>query len=517
MANSLVAQQLGKRYQAWLFWEQAAQLLIPGSHVAEVRFEDGLRAFDDIVVRYAAPHTAGWGDQIQFSSYQAKYHVSSGGAFSLAAMTDPSFVGAEGATFLSRLGEAYRVLGEDEFLRGLYWLVSPWPLDPGDKMLAALWRENTAGFSADVLRQGTQRNSQWVTLRAQWREATGAEDDEQLLAIISRLRLGHVAGGVGPRYAESLSNGLQLAGLRRIQSTAAVEPYSEIPWNLHAQGVTRYTKLDLERIVDENDLRITVPDQPDGPRLGIRTRVEWGDHMDNQCKAVLPLEDLFERRWLGSNATWSEVYERIESFLRAETRNQQRQLLEIAAPLSVAFAAGYALPTRDGRPVFPLQRRRGGIDVWDAETADPTHGGWKVHRTEDVPGAGADVAVGLGISREVWHEMHAYVTQELPSVGQLTELQPVGGPGMTAVNGAGHAVYLAGETEQYLRALRQKGARTAHLFLAAPHAFAYFLGQEGERLGRCHLYEFDFGNERGGSYWPSLVVPDHARANARVL
>lgn len=510
MANSLIAQELGKRYQSWLFWGQAAKLLIPQTDVSEVRFEEGVRAFDDIVVRYEPLHTAAYGDQISFSSYQAKYHVGSGGAFSLAALTEPSFIGADRATLLSRLGEAYRLLGPDEFMRGEFWLISPWPLDPADKMLAALWRENSASFNNGVLRQGKRRDSQWVNLRAKWRKATSVDADEELFRMLSRLRLGY-SHGVGPLHSDALSDRLQLAGLRRIEPAAPVEPYSAIPWNLHAQGVTRYTRAQLEQIADETGLRVPEPQQPQGPRIGIRTRVEWGDHMDSQCKAVLPLEDLFWRRCLLPTATWSDVYQRVCAFLRAETRDGLRRLLEIAAPLSVAFAAGYSLPSRDGRPVFPLQRRRGGVDLWEAVLADPSAGGWEATHDEPTVTGGRDVAVGFGLSRDVWPAMQEYVIQEIPTAGRVIQLQAVGGPGQGAVRSAGHAIHLASEAEKYLRTLRQnEGCQTAHLFLSAPVAFAYFLGQEGERLGRCQLYEFDFGNERGGSYTPSLLVPDHA-------
>jgi hypothetical protein len=44
-----------------------------------------------------------------------------------------------------------------------------------------------------------------------------------------------------------------------------------------------------------------------------------------------------------------------------------------------------------------------------------------------------------------------------------------------------------------------------------PNGFAFLLGQEGERLGRCKLYEFDFNGERGGSYEFSLRVPEDTR------
>lgn len=518
MADALIPQHLGKRYQAWLFWRYASQLLLPNTNVAEVWFEEGVRAFDDVVVRFDPPHRVEFEEWITHRNLQAKYHIGADGAFSIACFTDPGFIGAKDATLLSRLGDAFRTLGPTEFLRRDFWIVSPWPLHPEDRALAALWRENTQQLRREVLAQGRQANSQWVKLRARWRDATGAAGDDELFAMLSRLRLGHSRGGAAPAHAEDLSALLHAAGLRPIDPHAAVEPYSEIPWNLHAQKRTRYTRDDIRRIAEEADLLLPLPARPAGARLGIRSRVEWGDHMEAECQAVLPLEDLFDRRALRDGVTWAHVYQRVHEFLRAETRGGARKLLEFAAPITVAFAAGYTLPTRDGRPTFPLQRHRGGETLWDATEPDPTAGGWKVHRDEHTGTGGPDIAVGLGLSREVWPAMYPYVRQACPSVGRVVELRPPDGPGMASVRSAGHAVHLATEAERILRDLRVAlgpGTRTAHLFLAVPNGFAFLLGQEGERLGRCQLYEFDFTEERDGSYEPSLRIPEDTRLPIR--
>lgn len=455
MANALKAKKLGERYQAWLFWEQAAKLLQPQTHVTEVRFEEGVRAFDDIVVRFDPLYAGSYGEPLAHRSYQGKYHVASGHAFSLASLTDPALIGAERATLLSRLGEAYRTLGADDFGRGDYWLVSPSPLDPADGALHELWRENPASFRREVLLQGKRADSQWVNLRARWREATGAADDEELLAIVGRLRLGHAYGGSAERWATMLSGYLAAVGLKPIDPQAAVEPYGDIPWNLHLQDRTRYTRADIEQLADEYDLRIPAPAQPKGTRLGIRTRVEWGEEMGDQCAAVLPLEDQFQRRWLEPGCTWGDVYPRVRDFVRAHTRDGQRKLLEVAGPISVAFAAGHAVPTRDGRAIFPLQRRPGGIDLWEAVGGDPSAGGWQVHQDAQTGTGGSDIAIGLGVSREVWPSMAEYVQRALPEVGRLIEFHPPGGPSHASVRDAGHARHLAEDAEQRLRTLRR--------------------------------------------------------------
>lgn len=511
MADALIAQQMGKRYQAWLFWEYACQLLLPGTDVVEVRFEDGVRAFDDVVVRFDPPRSGGYQEErISYVNLQAKYHIGLTGEFNIESFTDPSFIGAKDATLLTRLGEAYRTLGTADFLCRDFWIVSPWAMRSDDPALAELWREHTLRLNPEVLARGKQSNSRWVNLRARWREATGASNDDDLLAMIGRLRVGYSYGGVNERYAAYLSAHLRAAGLRPIEPYASVEPYSEIPWNLHAQKRTRYTQADILRIAAQENLLLPQSDRAAGERLGIRSRVQWGDHMEAECEAVLPLEDLFERRALREGVTWAQVYQRVHRFLRANSRAGVRKLLELAAPITVAFAAGYALPTRDGRPVFPLQRHRGVETLWDATEPDPTAGGWEISRDQPIGTGGLDVAVGLALSREVWSAMQDYVQRKCPQIGRMIELQPRGGPDLSSVKGAGHAVHLAAEAERLLRDLRASTgsvSQTMHLFMAIPNGFAYVLGQEGERLGRCQLYEYDFSGEQDFSYKPSLSIP----------
>ena len=76
---------------------------------------------------------------------------------------------------------------------------------------------------------------------------------------------------------------------------------------------------------------------------------------------------------------------------------------------------------------------------------------------------------------------------------------------------AGHEVHafdLAEATSAQICATSSAGQRPAiHVFIAAPNAFTFFLGQRQPVLGKLTLYEFDFGNGRTGSYTPSLTLP----------
>ena len=56
MAEAVTARWHGDNYQARVFWDNAFNLLAPGSCVAEVTFEaNGPKAFDDVVVKYDPP------------------------------------------------------------------------------------------------------------------------------------------------------------------------------------------------------------------------------------------------------------------------------------------------------------------------------------------------------------------------------------------------------------------------------------------------------------------------------
>jgi hypothetical protein len=45
------------------------------------------------------------------------------------------------------------------------------------------------------------------------------------------------------------------------------------------------------------------------------------------------------------------------------------------------------------------------------------------------------------------------------------------------------------------------------LFIAAPNAFTFFLGQRQTAPGSVRLYEFDFDGGRGRSYTTALTLP----------
>jgi hypothetical protein len=71
-----------------------------------------------------------------------------------------------------------------------------------------------------------------------------------------------------------------------------------------------------------------------------------------------------------------------------------------------------------------------------------------------------------------------------------------------------HAFELAEAATRAVRAARTaSGTAMTHLFIAAPNAFTFFLGQRQPVIGRVRLYEFDLEGGRNRSYAPALTLP----------
>src|SRR3954462_12190315 len=109
MANAVIPRWHGDNYQARIFWENALNLLLPGSCVVEVTFEaNGPKAFDDVVVRYDPPVPRSGPERVSAEYHQVKWHVEYGGRFGYEDLVRPEFIGAASVSLLERLRDAKR-------------------------------------------------------------------------------------------------------------------------------------------------------------------------------------------------------------------------------------------------------------------------------------------------------------------------------------------------------------------------------------------------------------------------
>ena len=110
MADAIIARQQGDDFQARWFWLYAANLLRETSHIQRVSFETGPKAFDDVVVEYAAENAPvdHQGHPYLRDHMQCKWHVRPG-QFSHQDLTDPKFSNAQSVSHLDNALLASRI------------------------------------------------------------------------------------------------------------------------------------------------------------------------------------------------------------------------------------------------------------------------------------------------------------------------------------------------------------------------------------------------------------------------
>ncbi|MBN8625050.1 MAG: SAVED domain-containing protein, partial [Planctomycetes bacterium] len=122
--------------------------------------------------------------------------------------------------------------------------------------------------------------------------------------------------------------------------------------------------------------------------------------------------------------------------------------------------------------------------------------------------AGDELALAVSVSQNVLTDVRSYCAAALPSVDEILHVRVNPAPGVHALDDAAHALQLCrliGESIQTARQLKPRSR--IHVFLSAPIAFAFFLGQRSRGWGELTLYEFEFEAGRVGGYLPALKLP----------
>jgi hypothetical protein len=251
--------------------------------------------------------------------------------------------------------------------------------------------------------------------------------------------------------------------------------------------------------------------------LGIRSfggPGAWGQ-LEEQSDEVLDLTSYFDGRWILDDHLWDEkVFPSVRSFLLGHVgRGGQPLTLDFAAHASIAFASGYCLEVKSGLDITILQRTMNATFSFRAEPEPSTDYTLWEEKPEQLYNPQAnDVAFAIGVTHDPQPNTEEYIKSAQLDIRRLAPLT-VPEPSPTSVRDGLHALQLA---QWLVRKIRQRSAwerkGTLHLFIAAPNAFVFFLGQLSRSFGPVQLYEHDFQNERGAPYWPSIrLLPSSTR------
>ncbi len=504
MADAVVARWHGDNYQARVFWENALNLLLPNTCVAEVAFEaDGPKSFDDVVVNYDPPVAGAGPDRVSADYHQVKWHVQTGGRFGYEDFTRPDFIGAQSFSLLQRLEQARRTAP----VSARFTFLTTHRVADGDP-LAGLISGNDRSLLVERLFDHTTDRSRMGKVRKCWREHLRLEGDAQLRDVVSGLRVVD-----GYRSLEELRQAINLkaevVGLLACNAAESDFRYDELARQLKVRKLNVLNRATLLEVCTEEGLLAERRPEPDG-FLPIAIRSFLGPAADLVGAApedTLVLAGDFRQRYLQEGREWQrDIRPRVETFLRGAVKKCGKLRLILDAHASIAFLAGAVLHLKSGVETELVQKGRVGTRTWRAEDGSGSKGG-RFEIEEDRVERGREIAIAVSVSQPASAQASAYVAARLPDVGHFISFEMPAGPGQRSVAGGEHAAALAEQVSNHLRVIKADDPDVVvHVFAAAPNSLLFYLGQHCQAIAPCIVYEFDFDRQAHKTYQPSFLV-----------
>ena len=505
MTQAVTVRRDGDTYQARQFWLRAARLLDQESPIVRVGFEGGPKSFDDIWTEYAPgrePKDAS-GEPLKREHIQCKWHVSPG-TYGYLDLVNPKFVNANARSLLQRARDA-QLQNAPCGSGAQFKLLTNWQLDRADA-LNPLISQRSGSVRLDRL-YGTKTDKSAVgAIRKAWREHL-AIDEYELRIFARTLAFGHTSESLDD-LRERLDILFAFVGLRRVPMHESGFVYDDLVFQWMSQGRVEHDRESFGELCDREGLRGASVEQP--RVYGVKSFEHAFDRLEDRCDEVLNFVPVFDQRFIRNEDEWSKkLYPELSKFLRTAASDRPELRLVLDAHTTLAFAAGSVLNIKSGRAV-ELEQRTIARSVWAADDvpADPE---WPTlnQAVLEINSDAPDVAVALGITHDIVGDVRQYVEEKLPTVGRLLILRPSTGAGPQVVAAGRHAFDLAQSAREAIRSAYEgvSSGSVTHLFVAAPNALTFFLGQQAPVLGCVSLYEFDFEGGRDRSYRPSLTLP----------
>lgn len=499
MADAVIANWDGHDYQARFFWIHASGLRDPEKpHVAEVSYEaDGPKGFDDVIVRYSPGNAGRRPFLVEAANHQVKFHVNQSGRFGYADLIEPEFIGASKFSILQRLKDAV----EKAPPNSTFTLVTTDRVrddDPLGKLL------NTAdkSLNMDKLFDDTTDRSEMGKIRKLWREHLGLQSNDELKSIVDTF---HIMEGYYSLQdmRDNVDLRFQVVGLRPGGNNLEFK----------FDGAARALKATQRNVLSREEFETLCREQgwikseapEDRKNISVRSFSDGPtDYLDAAPENTLSLLRLFDARQLQAGADWNtDVRPAVEEFLKRVRETEKNIRLHLDCHLSVAFLAGSMLGFKTKTHVELNQKGRGPTTVW---RSDDGNLGARANSEVIEVGTGDDVAVVVSFSRNAVDDVRRYVEGSQPTIGRLLHVSASNGTGQKSLAGGEHAAELADQIADEIKAMRVPIGARVHIFIAAPNAFTFFLGQHRDSIGPVTLYEFDFQRAVDGSYHPSFRI-----------
>ena len=355
---------------------------------------------------------------------------------------------------------------------------------------------------------GTTDASAMGKMRKAWREHLGLDDNS--LRLVARTIGVTQRLGSGQDLRDWLNDRFRATGLLAVPNSEAGFFYDDLITKLHAQkrnDFDRQTFRDMcatENLFDKAREREPVS-------IGVRSFMHPIDNLEARCATILNLVPHFAGRFIRDEASWrTKVFPEMQAFVLDAARDNDRLRLILDAHVSLAFGVGAVLNVKSGKTI-EIEQRTGGRRWWSSNDL-PRDETWPVFEFElETVSEGEELAVAVSLTHDVATHVRSYV-RGVPAIGRILHARIATGMSGRSVVCGQHAQLLADSVLGALRSVPRTAAPrpASHFFIAAPNAFAFFLGQSQPAIGPVVIYEWDFEGEADGTYRPGLCLPPKA-------
>lgn len=499
MANAIAPRQHGDNYQARHFWQHALPMLDANSDIKSIAYDfSDKKAFDDVVITFDPPRGQTHREPLTTHYMQVKWQANQDHEFGYAELIDPKFINAASVSLLERLRDAQSP--DDTGAR--YTLVTTARIKANDPLLSLI--NNIDGtLRLNDLKKGGPA-SKMGRVRSLWCSALKITSDETLFNILRNFAI--------------LDNQPNLESMRAMVSTTArsvglqLAPNNASDFRPDALA-SELIKCGFE-VLNRNDLLTFLAQQGFKPAASMQDQAKFTDVLiksferlatdTSKFDSILDLTDHFQSRYLDPSSDWqNHVVNSVTQHLSVQARTSPYIRLAIDAHASIAFASGRALHLKSGVRTEIYQNGRKGPELWHAEDGPGEAMPFDTNLIDI--NDGHELAISVSVAQPTQTAVLAFVQQTLPEVGKVLNCRLPTGPNQTGIAGGYHAAQLSDQLAGIVNTLRETNAVTrVHLFVAAPNALLFYLGQQAQAIGRHQMYEYDMDGERGGSYVASI-------------
>lgn len=501
MVDAITASWHGNNYQARVFWENALNLLLPASCVAQVTFEaNGPKAFDDVVVRYEPAVVRSGPLRVPADYHQVKWHAG-GGLFTYEDFVCPNFIGAQSFSLLERLRDAKQVAPAGS----CFTFLTTYRFRDDDPV-GALISGIDKTLRLDKLFDGRGPRSRMGKVRKLWREHLALADDAALREVLTGFRIFQNHRSLDELRSE-INFRAQAVGVLACHASDSDFRYDELARQLKIRQINALSREDLIEFCRCE--RMLAPEReggtPELPRVAIRSFLGApADLASASAEFTLILADAFNARYLVQDQSWQvDIRPRVEAFLQDVRSKISSFELTLDAHASIAFLAGALLDFKSGTNVTLIQKHRVGATSW---RADDGKAGPAFTVDKNRLGPGREIVVLIEATHAVTRQVEAYRKTKLRDVGMQLVFRPVDGPGQGSIAGGAHAAAIADHITREIRDHRADDDAVVHIFAACPNSLLFYLGQQHRGVAPTIVYEFDFDRRGNRSYHPSFAI-----------